>query len=63
MIRQRQAQGLLKARANDKHLEIMATINKNEVNKLFYEYKSATKVAKHLNISRNSVYRLLEKMV
>ena len=25
------------------------------------EYKSATKVAKHLNISRNSVYHLLQK--
>ena len=63
MIRQRQAEGIAKARANNKHLGRVAIINKNEVNKLFIEYKSATKVAKHLNISRNSVYRLLEKMV
>ena len=62
MIRQRQAEGIAKARANNKHLGRVATINKNEVNKLFIEYKSATKVAKHLNISRNSVYRLLEKV-
>ena len=39
----------------------VATIDKEVVNRLFTEYKSATKVAKHLNISRNSVYRLLQK--
>ena len=32
-----------------------------QINKLFFEYKSAAKVAKQLNIRRNSVYRLLEK--
>ena len=61
LIRKRQLEGIEKARANNKHLGRVATIDKEVVNRLFTEYKSATKVAKHLNISRNSVYRLLQK--
>ena len=62
LIRKRQLEGIEKARANNKHLGRVATIDKEVVNRLFTEYKSATKVAKHLNISRNSVYRLLQKV-
>ena len=61
LIRKRQLEGIEKARANNKHLGRVATIDKEVVNRLFAEYKSAIKVAKHLNISRNSVYRLLQK--
>ena len=62
MKRQRQAEGLLNAKAYNKYLKRVATINKNEMNKLSFEYKSANNVAKHLNISRNFVYQLLETM-
>ena len=55
LIRKRQLEGIEKARANNKHLGRVATIDKDIVNRLFAEYKSATKVAKHLSIPENRI--------
>ena len=62
IIRSRQAEGIARARERNAYKGRQATIDRGEINKLFTELKSVSKVAKAMNICRNSVYRNLEKV-
>ena len=62
IIRSRQAEGIARARAHNAYKGRQATIDRAEINKLYAELKSVSKVAKAMNICRNSVYRNLEKV-
>ena len=58
----RQAKGIARARERNAYKGRQATIDRAEINKLYAELKSVSKVAKAMNICRNSVYRNLEKV-
>ena len=58
----RQAEGIARAREHNAYKGRQATIDRAEINKLYSELKSVSKVAKAMNICRNSVYRNLEKV-
>ena len=62
IIRSRQAEGIARARERNAYKGRQATIDRAEINKLYAELKSVSKVAKAMNICRNSVYRNLEKV-
>ena len=62
IIRSRQAEGIARARERNTYKGRRATIDRAEINKLYAELKSVSKVAKAMNICRNSVYRDLEKV-
>ena len=62
IIRSRQAEGIARARERNAYKGRQATIDRAEIIKLYAELKSVSKVAKAMNICRNSVYRNLEKV-
>ena len=62
IIRSRRAEGIARARERNAYKGRRATIDKAEINKLYAELKSVSKVSKAINICRNSVYRNLEKV-
>ncbi len=64
IIRSRRAEGIARARARERNAYKgrRATIDRAEINKLYAELKSVSKVSKAMNICRNSVYRNLEKV-
>ena len=62
IIKSRQAEGTARARERNAYKGRRATIDRAEINKLYAELKSVSKVAKAMNICRNSVYRNLEKV-
>ena len=62
IIRSRQAEGIARARERNAYKGRQPTIDRAEINKLYAELKSVSKVAKAMNICRNSVYRNLEKV-
>ena len=57
MIRKRQAEGIAKAKAKGVYTQRKRTINPDKVKQLFEDGMSKAAIAKHLNISRMSVYR------
>ncbi len=61
MIRKRQAEGIAKAKAKAKgvYAQRKRTVNSERVKQLFEDGMSKAAIAKHLNISRMSVYRCL----
>ena len=59
MIRKRQAEGIAKAKAKGVYAKRKRTVNSDKVKQLFEDGMSKTAIAKHLNISRMSVYRSL----
>ena len=59
MIRKRQAEGIAKAKAKGVYTQRKRTINPDKVKQLFEDGMSKAAIAKHLNISRKSVYRSL----
>ena len=59
MIRKRQAEGIAKAKAKGVYAQRKRTINPDKVKQLFEDGMSKSAIAKHLNISRMSVYRSL----
>ena len=59
MIRKRQAEGIAKAKAKGVYTQRKRTINPDKVKQLFEDGMSKAAIAKHLNISRMSVYRSL----
>lgn len=59
MIRKRQAEGIAKAKAKGVYAQRKRTINPDKVKQLFEDGMSKAAIAKHLNISRMSVYRSL----
>ena len=58
----RQAEGIARARERNAYKGRQATIDRAEINKLYSEQKSVSKVAKGTNIFRNSIYGNLEKV-
>ena len=56
------AEDIARARERNAYKSRQATIDRADINKLFSELKSVSKVAKAMNICRNSVYRNLEKV-
>ena len=56
IIKSRQAEGTARARERNAYKGRRATIDRAEINKLYVELKSVSKVAKAMNICRNSVY-------
>ena len=59
MIRKRQAEGIAKAKAKGVYAQRKRTVNTDKVKQLFEDGMSKAAIAKHLNISRMSVYRSL----
>ena len=59
MIRKRQAEGIAKAKAKGVYSQRKRTVNPDKVKQLFEDGMSKAAIAKHLNISRMSVYRSL----
>ena len=59
MIRKRQAEGIAKAKAKGVYAQRKRTINPDKVKQLFEDGMSKAAIAKHLNISRMSLYRSL----
>ena len=62
IIKSRQAEGIARARERNAYKGRQVTIDRAEINKLFSELKSISKVAKAMNMCRNSVYGNLEKV-
>ena len=60
MIRKRQAEGIAKAKAKGVYAQRKRTVNPDKVKQLFDDGLSKAAIAKHLNISRMSVYRSLQ---
>ena len=60
MIRKRQAEGIAKARERNAYKGRQATIDSDEIARLYEEYNCVSKVARQMNISRQSVYRYLK---
>ena len=58
--RERQMEGIAKAKAKGVYKGRKATINAGQVRKLHAEGRGATEIARELNIGRASVYRVLE---
>ena len=64
LIHERQAEGITKAKAKGKHLGRPCTITKeqkNHMEKMLKEGKPKAHIAKALDISRQSVYRLIKE--
>ena len=59
MIRKRQAEGIAKAKARGVYSQRKRTVNSEKVKQLFEDGMTKAAIAKHLNISRMSVYRCL----
>ncbi len=59
MIRKRQAEGIAKAKAKGVYDQRKRTVNTERIKQLFQDGMSKAAIAKHLNISRMSVYRSL----
>ena len=59
IIRKRQAEGIAKAKAKGVHSQRKHTDNPEKVKQLFEDGMTKAAIAKHLNISRKSVYRSL----
>jgi len=59
--KERQMEGIAKAKANGVYKGGKKKINVDEIKRLKAEGYGATKIAKELNIHRDSVYRLLKK--
>ena len=59
MIRKRQAEGIAKAKARGVYSQRKKSVNPDKVRQLFQDGMSKAAIAKHLNISRMSVYRSL----
>ena len=59
MIRKRQAEGIAKAKAKGVYSQRKRSVNPEKVRQLFEDGMSKAAIAKHLNISRMSVYRSL----
>ncbi|MDA8740216.1 recombinase family protein [Rhodobacteraceae bacterium] len=59
MIRKRQAEGIAKAKAKGVYAQRKRIVNPERVKQLFEDGMSKAAIAKHLNISRMSVYRCL----
>ena len=59
--KERQMEGIAKAKANGVYKGGKKKINLDEIKRLKAEGYGATKIAKELNIHRDSVYRLLKK--
>ena len=60
IIRKRQAEGIAKAKAKGVYAKRGATINKESVKQLQANGLSITAIAREMNISRMSVYRVLK---
>lgn len=59
--KERQMEGIIKAKRKGVYKGRPATIDANAIKQMFLEGKSAIQVAKELNVSRSSVYRLLRE--
>ena len=59
MIRKRQAEGIAKAKQRGVYSQRKKSVNPDKVRQLFQDGMSKAAIAKHLNISRMSVYRSL----
>ena len=59
MIRKRQAEGIAKAKERGVYTQRKKSVNPDKVRQLFQDGMSKAAIAKHLNISRMSVYRSL----
>ena len=59
MIRKRQAEGIAKAKVKGVYSQRRRTVNSEKVKQLFEDGMTKAAIAKHLNISRMSVYRSL----
>ena len=59
MIRQRQAEGIAKAKAKGVYAQRKRSVNPEKVKQLFADGMTKAAIAKHLYISRISVYRSL----
>ena len=59
MIRKRQAEGIAKAKRRGVYAQRKKSVNPDKVRQLFQDGMSKATIAKHLNISRMSVYRSL----
>ena len=58
-IRKRQAEGIAEAKAKGVYSQRKRSVNPEKVKQLFEEDMTKVAIAKHLNISRMSVYRSL----
>jgi len=59
IIRKRQAEGIAKAKQRGVYSQRKKSVNSDKVRQLFQDGMSKAAIAKHLNISRMSVYRSL----
>ena len=59
MIRKRQAEGIAKAKARGVYSQRKRSVNPEKIKQLFEDGMTKAAIAKHLNISRMSVYRSL----
>ena len=59
MIRKRQAEGIAKAKQRGVYSQRKKSVNPDKVRQLFQDGMSKAAIAKHLNISKMSVYRSL----
>ena len=59
MILKRQAEGIAKAKALGVYSQRKRSVNPEKVKQLFEDGMTKVAIAKHLNISRMSVYRSL----
>ena len=59
MIRKRQAEGIAKAKAKGVYSQRKRSVNPEKIKQLFENGMSKAAIAKHLNISRMSVYHSL----
>ena len=59
MFRRRQAEGIAKAKAKGVYAQRKRIVNPDKVKQLFQDGMRKAAIAKHLNISRMSVYRSL----
>ena len=59
IIRKRQAEGIAKAKQRGVYSQRKKSVNPDKVRQLFQDGMSKAAIAKHLNISRMSVYRSL----
>ena len=59
MIRKRQAEGIAKAKAKGVYSQRKRSVNPEKIKQLFEDGMTKVAIAKHLNISRMSVYRSL----
>ena len=59
MIRKRQAEGIAKAKAKGVYAQRKRSVNSDKIKQLFEDGMTKAAIAKHLNISRMSVYHSL----